>query len=292
MTEGEAVFRQIQNKARSDGAKEGRPTPTAEYLTRHALDSFLDRLTRTEHKDGFVLKGGFLLATYGVRRPTKDVDAEVVGGDLTAERIAQVVRDIAAVDVADGLRFDLGTISFQEIRDEAEYPGLRMRVDSYIGPQKVVVAWDISAGDPIVPPPRSVKVRRLLGGEIEILGYAPETTIAEKGVTILERGITSTRWRDYVDIVQLARQHDIDERQLLEAVSAVASYRKVELGPVAPVVAGYGAVAQAKWAAWRRKERVEAISEPDLDDQMAKVVAVLDPVFVHEATDARPLGPA
>ncbi|MFT4216320.1 MAG: nucleotidyl transferase AbiEii/AbiGii toxin family protein, partial [Micropruina sp.] len=48
-------------------------------------------------------------------------------------------------------------------------------------------------------------IDRVLGDPIELLGYAPETTIAEKGVTILERGITS-RWRDYVDIVQLARQ--------------------------------------------------------------------------------------
>lgn len=285
MTDGEAVFRQIQNKARSDGAKEGRPTPTAEYLTRHALDSFLDRLTRTKHKDSFVLKGGILLATYGVRRPTKDVDAEAIDVTLNAERIAEVVRDIAAIDVPDGIRIDLATISIQEIRDDAEYPGLRMRVDSHIGPQKVVVAWDISTGDPIVPAPRRVKVPRLLGGEIELLAYAPETTIAEKGITILERGITSTRWRDYVDIVQLADHHAINEQQLLEAVTAVARYRKVELGPVAPVVVGYGAVAQAKWAAWRRKERVEEISEPDLDDQLAKVAAVLDPVFVRDSED-------
>jgi hypothetical protein len=279
VTDGEAVFRQIQNKARSDGAKEGRPTPTAEYLTRHALDSFLDRLTRTEHRNGFVLKGGILLATYGIRRPTKDVDAEAVDGSLTAERIGRVVRDIAAVDAADGVRFEVATISLREIRDEAEYPGLRMRVDCWIGPQRVVVAWDISTGDPIVPPPRPVKVRRLLGGEIELLGYAPETTIAEKGVTILERGITSTRWRDYIDIVQLAERSGVDGVQLVDAVVAVARYRQVELGPITAVVSGYGAVAQAKWAAWRRKEHVEDISEPDLDDQMVKVAKVLDPAF-------------
>jgi hypothetical protein len=80
VTDGEAVFRQIQNKARSDGVKDGRPTPTAEYLTRHALDSFLDRLTRTEHRDGFVLKGGILLATYGIRRPTSDEGCRRRGG--------------------------------------------------------------------------------------------------------------------------------------------------------------------------------------------------------------------
>jgi hypothetical protein len=98
-------------------------------------------------------------------------------------------------------------------------------------------------------------------------------------VTILERGITSTRWRDYIDIVRLAEEHGIDEDQLLESARAVARYRKVELGPVGPAVVGYGAVGQAKWAAWRRKEKVEDISEADLDDQMKKVAAVLDPVF-------------
>ncbi|MDH8660753.1 nucleotidyl transferase AbiEii/AbiGii toxin family protein, partial [Klebsiella pneumoniae] len=77
------------------------------------------------------------------------------------------------------------------------------------------------------------------------LGYAPETIIAEKGVTILERGITSTRWRDYVDIVQLDRR-GIDDDELLRSARAVAQYRGATLEPVAPHLAGYGAVAQAK----------------------------------------------
>lgn len=279
MTTGDEVFQQIQSMARSVADKEGRPAPTAEYLTRHALESFLDRLSRTGHSDDFVLKGGILLAVYGVRRPTKDIDAEAISATVSADHIAQVVRDIAAVAIDDGVRFDLDTIRVQEIQDAADYPGLRMRVDTYIGTYKVIVAWDISTGDPIVPRPKRVKVPRVLGGEITMLGYAPETTVAEKGVTILERGITSTRWRDYIDIVRLAEEHGINEDQLLESARAVARYRKVELGPVAPVVDGYGAVGQAKWAAWRRKEKVEDISEADLDDQMKKVAAALDPVF-------------
>jgi hypothetical protein len=82
-----------------------------------------------------------------------------------------------------------------------------------------------------------VTIDRILGDPITLLGYAPETTIAEKGVTILERGITSTRWRDYVDIVQLAR-HGIDPDELLRAARAVASHRSVALEPVAPHLAG------------------------------------------------------
>lgn len=44
-----------------------RQPPTAEYLTRHALESFLHRLTQTDHGQHFVLKGGILLAAYRAR---------------------------------------------------------------------------------------------------------------------------------------------------------------------------------------------------------------------------------
>jgi hypothetical protein len=44
-------------------------------------------------------------------------------------------------------------------------------------------------------------------------------------------------------------------------------------------LAGYGAVAQAKWAAWRRKEHLESVCEENLDDQIALVTSYLDSVF-------------
>ena len=279
---GDDVFRRLQSAARAAGAKSGVGAPTQEYLIRHTLESFLDRLTRTTHAEGFVLKGGILLAAYGVRRPTKDADANAVAADVAADHLIAVVHDIAAVETDDGVVFDLVSISVQEIREQADYPGFRVRVGGSIGPWKGTAVWDVSAGDPIVPAPREVHVDRILGDPIVLLGYAPETTIAEKGVTILERGITSTRWRDYIDIVQLAR-HGIDPDELLRSARAVARYRGVTLEPIAPKVAGYGQVAQAKWAAWRRTERLEAVCEADLDKQMGLVASCLDPVFSHGA---------
>ncbi|CAB4963688.1 MAG: nucleotidyl transferase AbiEii/AbiGii toxin family protein [Actinobacteria bacterium] len=278
MSSGEEVFFQLQRLARSHAARNGTQAPTSEYVTRHGLESFLDRLMRTEHGGDFVLKGGMLLGVYGARRPTRDIDAEAVNTSLTPEHIAQVVRDVAAVMVNDGVNFDLNSITVTEIREAAQYPGWRMRVAASLGSQRIVIAWDISTGDPVVPPPRRVSVPRVLGDPIEMLGYAPETTVAEKGVTILERGKSSTRWRDYVDIVQLAAA-GIDDQLLLESMRAVARYRNVTLGPIAQVVAGYGDIAQAKWAAWRHKEGLEDVADALLDDQLAKVAAVLDPVL-------------
>ncbi len=221
MSVDDEVFRRLQSAARSAAAKTETGAPTQEYLIRHMLESFLDRLTRTAHAEDFVLKGGILLAAYGVRRPTKDADANAIGAHITADHLIAVVHDIASVEVDDGVVFDLNSVSVQEIREQVDYPGFRVRVGVSIGSWKGTAAWDVSTGDPIVPAPRPVRIDRVLGGPIVLLGYAPETTIAEKGVTILERGITSTRWRDYVDIVQLARQ-GIDTDELLRSARALA----------------------------------------------------------------------
>lgn len=273
------VYRAIQTKARSEAARTGRPVATGEYLTRHALESFLYRLTQTVHADAFVLKGGILLTAYDVRRPTKDLDAEAISTSVTPEQVSQVVRDAATVDADDGIVFGLDSMATQEIRDDAEYPGLRMRVPVTLASWKGKVAWDISTGDPIVPAPRAVTIPRVIGDPITVVGYRPETVIAEKGVTILERGTTSTRWRDYIDIVLLPARYEIDAAELRRAAESVADYRGVDLAPVTPFVAGYGDIGQDKWAAWRRKERLEGLSEEKLDTQMALVAAVLDPVF-------------
>ena len=116
MSAGDEVFRRIQSAARSAAAKSGAGAPTQEYLIRHTLESFLDRLTRTDHVADFVLKGGILLAAYGVRRPTKDADANAIGTDMTADHLIAVVHDIAAVETDDGVVFDPDSISVQEIR--------------------------------------------------------------------------------------------------------------------------------------------------------------------------------
>lgn len=279
MTRGQVVLQQARNLARSKDQPACFVGSTADYLTRHSLESFLARLMATPYGDSFILKGGLAVSVYNVRRPTKDIDSVVVDAPLTPEYLRTIVETIAQTEADDGLELDVDSIDIQEIREGAEYPGIRVRVRGHIGSARVAVAWDISTGDPIIPPPRIMTIPRVLGGTIVVLGYTPETIIAEKSVTILERGITSTRWRDYVDIVQLAEYNDIDHAVLRQAAQTVARHRSVVLVPTAPLVVGYGHIAQAKWAAWRRKHHLEDISEELLDDQMTRVAALIDPIF-------------
>lgn len=278
---GDEAFRSIQAAARADAATSGTPVATQEYLLRHALESFVARLAVTVHARDFVLKGGLLLGAYGVRRPTKDADSNAIAADVAPAHLRRVVQDIAAVEAEDGVGFLLPTLALTDIREDASYPGVRIRLNVTIGSWRGVIAWDVSTGDPVIPAPREVALPRILGDPITIVGYAPESTIAEKGVTILERGITSTRWRDYVDIVALG-EAGINLSDLREAAQAVASFRGVELTPIGPVLDGYEAVSQRKWVAWRRKERLEHVCEESLDAQIARVAAILDPAFSAE----------
>lgn len=48
--------------------------PFEELLTFYVLEGFLARLAASTYADRFVLKGGVLLAAWGQRRPTRDID--------------------------------------------------------------------------------------------------------------------------------------------------------------------------------------------------------------------------
>jgi hypothetical protein len=62
---------------------------------------------------------------------------------------------------------------------------------------------DINVGDPIWPEPQEVLLPRLLEGVLAIRGYSVEMVLAEKIITAIERGTENTRWRDFVDIVDV-----------------------------------------------------------------------------------------
>lgn len=278
----EQVFNELQRLARAEGRTTGGPVATQAYLTRHILESFLARLAITGHARQFVLKGGLLMGAYAARRPTKDVDSNAIGVRVSEESLTRIAREVAALDVADGVVFDAGRLTLETIREQVGYRGIRLRMPATISSARGELAWDVSSGDPIVPPPRLIELQRVLGDPIPIWSYAPETAIAEKVVTLLERGITSTRWRDYVDIVQLHRGQRTDPAALREALEAVAHYRNVELRAVETVVDGYGAASQVKWAAWRRKNGAQDLCEELLDDQMRLIAHVLNPMLAAD----------
>lgn len=255
--------------------------PFGEIVTLYALERFLARLTQTRHRDDFVLKGGVLLAAYGLRRPTRDIDAQLVDHALDEAHLLTVVRAVADVPAEDALVLHVEDAWVEQIRDEDEYAGIRVHVPARVHTFDVkTFKIDVSTGDPITPGVENIDMPTILGGQtLTVRAHPLPTVVAEKTVTMLHRGVSSTRWRDLMDVVSLARARPFSAGEVASAAAATALHRGVTLEPLAPHLVGYGELGQRKWSAWRQRWQLEDRTEPALDDQAALVVAFVDPIY-------------
>lgn len=204
----------------------------AQILMRnYMMERFLERISLSEYRDKFILKGGMLVAAMvGLdARSTMDIDATVKGATVGIEEVENMIASIISVLVDDGVEFRLKRIS--EIMDEAEYPGIRVSMetefDGVITPLKI----DISTGDAITPREVRYSFKLMLEDRsIEIWAYNLETVLAEKLETVISRATTNTRMRDFYDLHILSQLHDrsIVPTDLRAALIATAKKRGTE----------------------------------------------------------------
>lgn len=252
-------------------------------MTLYALEGLLTRLATTKHRDTFVLKGGLLLAALDVRRPTRDIDMQALDFDNDVDHVVAVVRDMIAVELDDGVRYDPDSVSAVQIREDDDYHGVRVAVDATLATAKLKLKFDINVGDPITPDPITVDVPRILNDEpITMLGVPVTMQLAEKIVTAVQRGTTNTRWRDFTDVALIAQQHDIDGDDLALSVQAVAGHRGANLRPLAEVLEGFADQAQGRWRTWVRKWQLDDRVPEHFGEVLERVQTFADPVLNDE----------
>lgn len=250
--------------------------PIDELLALYALEGFLARLAASPAATSLVLKGGVLLAAFGARRPTRDVDLHARHVSSDAGSVLALIRSIAAIDVQDGLVFIPDGARAEVIRGEEQYSGVRVSLACSLARADVAFHVDVNVGDPVTPAPQRVAIPKLLGGELHVLGYPLAMVHAEKIVTAIGRGVANTRWRDFGDLYVLSRRHDVVGAELATALAIVAIHRAIELRPLTLVLAGYAELAQNRYQAWRRKNRREELPE-HFEDLLTQVIAFADP---------------
>lgn len=198
-------------------------------LQNYMLERLLERISVSEYKYKFILKGGMLItAIVGIdMRNTLDMDATIKGFDLEKDNLENILGDIFKIDLDDGVSFEFGGI--KEIRQEDEYGGYRVSLDAKFDKLVVPMKLDITTGDIITP--KEVKYKFNLMFEersIEILAYNIETVIADKFETIISRNIDTTRARDFYDIYILwtTQQKNLDKKLLKQAIIKKFEYRE------------------------------------------------------------------
>ncbi len=202
----------------------------AQILMRnYMMERFLERISLSEYKNQFILKGGMLVAAMvGLdARATMDLDATIKGTNVSVEDVEMIISKIISIPLNDGVLFRIKRIS--EIMEEADYPGVRVsmetKFDGVITPLKI----DISTGDIITP--REIKYNFNLMLEdrtIEVWAYNLETVLAEKLETVVSRNVTNTRMRDFYDIYILQKLYgeQLSKDVLRDALVATAKKRE------------------------------------------------------------------
>ncbi len=277
-----SVHARLANRAREMAR------PFQELLEYYGMERFLYRLSRSAHGKHFVLKGALMLRVWDapIARPTRDID--LLGRLNNApDNLARVVREVCDVDVADdGLVFKSSTVEAVRIKEDADYEGVRIRLQGLLGKARVPMQIDVGFGDVVVPAPADISYPTLLDFPApKLKGYPRESVVAEKFEAMVKLGSLNSRMKDFYDVWLMSRRFDFDGVSLAAAVKATFEHRKTPLEPqpiaLTPEFSESTAPA-GLWTAFVRRGRFTAVP-----DRFAEVVSALADFLSPVARSAR-----
>ena len=218
-----ALKAKIKNKA-------GRDSDKSQIILRiYLMERLLERVSLSQYRDNFVLKGGLLVSSLvGVdMRSTMDVDTTVKSLPLNKRSAQKILEEIIAVKLEDRVAFRITKV--QDIMEGHEYEGIRCMIECTMDKLKQTIKVDISTGDEITPRAVAYKLPLIIEDRsINLWAYNLETLLAEKLETIMVRAEANTRMRDFYDIHVLLEQDvvTIDRDTMKSAFYATCKRRK------------------------------------------------------------------
>jgi hypothetical protein len=244
-------------------------------LTRYAIERFLYRLSIVPAREVFWLKGALLFDMWFdvPHRPTRDAD--FLGfGPADSVALANSVSEICGIAVDDGMEFDPASITVEEIREEANYGGRRVRLVSRLGNARCTVQLDVGYGDAVTPGPEEAVYPTLLDDQPapHLRVYPRAAVTAEKLEAIVSLGMANSRMKDFFDLRALAHEGVLDARLLGDAIAATFQRRGTAVPEDVPLGLSdefaRDAMKRAQWKAFLGKNRLDA---PTLDEVIEEV---------------------
>lgn len=199
----------------------------------------------------------------------------------THRNLAAIAKDVCIQEVeSDGLVFKPETVRATRIAEEANYRGVRIRLQASLGNAKVTQQLDIGFGDVVVPGSKAIEYPTLLDfAAPQLRGYSKESVVAEKFESLVTLGIVNSRMKDYFDIWTLSCQFDFDGETLSDAIARTFSNRGTTLVPEPVGLTSRFAGDQVKKAQWRGFVRTSQLERSaDLGEVIFGVRSFLDPV--------------
>lgn len=200
-------------------------------LVTYGLERLLYRLSISEHRDSFVLKGGMLVTfwTGDDNRVTRDAD--FLGfGDASEDHLVSVFSEIMAQQADDGLVYQPEQLTAEAIRDEQQYGGVRLKTIANLGKTRIPIVVDVGFGDAMTTPDYTIEYPTLLDmPAASIRAYPPATVVAEKFHAIVTLGLINSRMKDYYDLWAILSSLTIASSELELAIRQTFERRETDV---------------------------------------------------------------
>jgi len=282
---GASVYAKLKNAARAEGIE------TIVFLRRYVQERLLYRLSVSDRAAEFCLKGGILLAAYNggdLFRPTEDIDFNGFDGDGDVQRLEDALREVMAIEVEDGVTFDLGSMRILKDRTGV-VPGGKVSLIATVHTARVDLKVDVGFGNAVTPDARLMEIPTLLPGDVprpRINSYPLETVIAEKLHAMAQFGYDNTRVKDHFDILMLSRRQEFDGDMLVRAIRRTFSHqRRMVPEAFGCLTPDYARSKAAKWE--ELVETAQALTDTTFPEAMDELTAFLAPL-VASARDEAP----
>jgi len=254
-------------------------------LTRYSLERFLYRISISEHKGQFLLKGALLFDLWfdSPHRPTRDMDLLGFGSsDMTV--MTTLMQGVCSIKSDDGLIFLGDSVKAHEIRDNANYGGIRIDLLGMLGNARCSVQIDIGFGDAVTPNPIEALFPTILkDNPAPILGvYPKETVIAEKLDAIVSLGMANSRMKDYFDLYILFRETKLDTQIVSTAIAKTFERRGTLMPGELPVgLSDEFSVNTQKVIQWRAFLQKNGIKAPTLIEVVEMIRRNAEPMLAN-----------
>lgn len=259
---GASVRQRLKNKAQEQGL------PFNEILQRYAIERFLLRLSESNYKNKFLLKGAQMLLAWRSERVRPTMDIDLLGyTDNSLENLESIIKELCRMNHydADGILFDENSVAAIAIKEDAEYEGVRVLFTGELDSARMHMQIDIGFNDAVTPAPDIINFPSLLGqSEPELKGYNRETLIAEKYEAMVKLGEFNSRMKDFFDIWLLSRHFSFDAVELRTAIEATFERRGTSLKGLPDILLPDSNVAEEKqkqWIAFLKKSRLDYAPE-------------------------------
>lgn len=163
-------------------------------------------------------------------RSTMDIDFYIKKISIEKNKIINVIEEVSSIDLNDGIIFQI--LKINNIRINDRYGGFQIAILGKLENVKCQFGIDVATGDPIIPKEQNLKYKCLVTGEILPLKvYSLESVVAEKYETILSKGISNSRSKDFYDlfVIKKFEINNININVLNKAFSKTCSYRNFEI---------------------------------------------------------------